>query len=407
MKRPTYYLLMSLLAVNLLTACSSQELRESWNNLQIELSPEKKKIEAELTALEEQVQGNFYYQQLDTDAERRVYLQFVNGLEKLQASIDIDSVDEETYTRAYLSVANDFPEFYWLTNDEAMEDGIDLWDLREPVYPINLAAVNNAIEKVVATILDQAPTSSDYEKVKYFYEFIIKQTDYDIDALTRNQISWRSQGIPSVLLDEKSVCAGYSRTFQYLCKRAGIECIYVTGSAKDGQETEIGHAWNLVNIDGKYYGVDTTWGDPVFEQAMGGAVPTDISYDYLCVTDDFLLRSRIVDKDLLSYWGTKTNYTVKELVYPPCDDNSLNYYLLMDAYFANFNEESILQAISKQVGEGRDKVFLQFADETSLQEMIDLLSTENNSVFDALGGVESYQYFYHYQTYTIELTGWY
>ena len=68
----------------------------------------------------------------------------------------------------------------------------------------------------------------------------------------------------------------------------------------DGKTTEGGnHAWNLVKCNGDYYYVDTTWGDPVFQQEEGENTSQDaeqnsgqdaeasgnkanISYDYLC-----------------------------------------------------------------------------------------------------------------------------
>ncbi len=105
---------------------------------------------------------------MDTDKERRVYLQFVNGLSKRMQVIDIDSVNDEIYSRVYFSVAHDYPEFYWLTDEAAMSGGVDILDLEEPVYPTDLSPTRNKIEEEVNKILAQAPTGSDYEKVKYF-----------------------------------------------------------------------------------------------------------------------------------------------------------------------------------------------------------------------------------------------
>lgn len=409
MRKVSRGVLTILLSATVLSACSGggQELSERLEAAKIEFSKEKKQLEAELTALKEEVQGNFYYQQLDTDKERRVYLQFVNGLSKRMQVIDIDSVNDEIYSRVYFSVAHDYPEFYWLTDEAAMSGGVDILDLEEPVYPTDLSPTRNKIEEEVNKILAQAPTGSDYEKVKYFYEVIIKQTDYDLEALQTNSVTWRSQGITSVLLDKKSVCAGYSRTFQYLCKKAGIDCIYVTGIAKNGQNGEFGHAWNLVKINGQYYGVDTTWGDPVFDQAISGEAHTDISYDYLCVPDEILERSRIADTDLLDYWGEEQYYEPRALIYPKCTDNSLNYYVQKGVYFTSFDEAAVLQSITDQRLQGTDKVVLQFGTAEAMQQMVTLASTENNAIFQALGDVGEYQYYYNDQTYTFELADWF
>lgn len=405
MKRVPFSLL-TLLSVALLSACSTPKTSDQLDHFLAEASQGKKQLEAELESLKEEVQKNFYYQQLATEKERRIYLQFVNGLKKRTQVIDIDLANEENYVQVYLSVAYDYPEFYWLTDEEAMADGIDFLDLEEPTYPFDLSPVNNQLEKQVTSILEQAPTGSDYEKVKYFYEAIIKQTEYDIEAFKSRNPSWRSQGILSVLLDKKSVCAGYSRTFQYLCKKAGIDCIYVSGVAKGSSGEEIGHAWNLVKINDQYYGVDTTWGDPVFDQAMGSEIYTDISYDYLCVPSEMLERSRVADKSLLKYWGRDSYPKTQELSYPSYTDNSLNYYVQKGVYFTNFDEGAILQSITEQRLQGADKILLQFANGEAMQQMIALASTENNAIFQALGEVNNYQYVYNEQTCTFEVTSW-
>ncbi|HFU4460426.1 TPA: transglutaminase domain-containing protein [Streptococcus suis] len=392
------------LSVVALTACSTNQVADKLQEYQASFSQEKKELEAELRQLEKEVASNFYFQQLDTDRERRVYLQFVNGLRKRENTIELDSVNQELYTRVYFSVANDFPEYYWLT--DAMVDGIEFSDLSQPTYPANVEQVSSQLEEVAQSILEQAPKGSDYDMVKFFYETIIKQTTYDLEALSNDSLSWKEQGITSVLLEKKSVCAGYSRTFQYLCQLAGIECIYVSGMANSEQGGQIGHAWNLVQIGGQYYGIDTTWGDPVFKEVMGGQGQAEISYDYLCVTDEVLNRTRKADLDLLGYWGQEFPFQSRPLVYPSATDNSLNYYVQMGAYFTRFDEAAVLDSVRSQKEQGAERIFLQFSNQQALQEMVNLAASDNNSLFYTLGDVYTYQYFYNDQTYTFEVSGW-
>ncbi|MFX3895607.1 transglutaminase, partial [Streptococcus suis] len=67
--------------------------------------------------------------QLATDKERRVYLQFDNGLSKRMQVIDIESVNDEIYSRVYFYVAHDYQEFYLLTYEAAKSGGVDILDL--------------------------------------------------------------------------------------------------------------------------------------------------------------------------------------------------------------------------------------------------------------------------------------
>ena len=59
------------------------------------------------------------------------------------------------------------------------------------------------------------------------------------------------------------VCDGYSRAFKVLCDKLDIPCVLETGWAKARANSEPGfHMWNLVQINGTWYGTDITWDDP-------------------------------------------------------------------------------------------------------------------------------------------------
>lgn len=63
------------------------------------------------------------------------------------------------------------------------------------------------------------------------------------------------EDIRGSFIAHKCVCGGYSKGFEYLLQRVGIENIWVQGFAGGGP-----HAWNFVNIYKKWFLSDTTWG---------------------------------------------------------------------------------------------------------------------------------------------------
>ena len=87
------------------------------------------------------------------------------------------------------------------------------------------------------------------------YDPVVDEVDYDESAPD-------NQNIYSIFVNRQSVCAGYSKATQYLLEQLGVFRTYVTGKTTEGGN----HAWNLVKCNGDYYYVDTTWGDPVFQQ---------------------------------------------------------------------------------------------------------------------------------------------
>ena len=136
------------------------------------------------------------------------------------------------------------------------------------------------------------------------------------------------------------MCAGYARAFLYLCKKAGIEAVYVTGSAR-GEA----HAWNLVNIGGAYYWVDPTWGDPVFarENQSSSASDENINYNFLCVSDEELLPTHTIN-----HKASDDRSAPEVFEYPECTDNSLNYYVRAGSYFAEYDYEKIYSYIKNK-----------------------------------------------------------
>lgn len=58
----------------------------------------------------------------------------------------------------------------------------------------------------------------------------------------------------------EAVCDGYAAAFSLLMREADIPCIVVTGTAvRDGQT--VPHAWNLVQLGGRWYHIDCAWDD--------------------------------------------------------------------------------------------------------------------------------------------------
>lgn len=151
---------------------------------------------------------------------------------------------------------------------------------------------NQEIESARTSCLSGISDLSDeYEKIKYIYTYLIDNVDYDLDAPD-------NQNIYSALVGKRSVCAGYAKSCQYLLQQLGIYCIYVTGQTTDPNGGVADHAWNIVQCNGQYYYVDTTWGDPIFlGEDNGYQIPNLIAYDYLCCSEKELEKTHMISTD--------------------------------------------------------------------------------------------------------------
>ena len=117
-------------------------------------------------------------------------------------------------------------------------------------------------ERVAKEIVDYANShySTDYQKIRYFNKRICLLTDYNFDALSNNYPYNDTFQWINVFNGDKVVCEGYAKAFKYLCDKAGIGCLIVSGGLGSG--TGAGnHMWNLVELDSKWYVVDCTNND--------------------------------------------------------------------------------------------------------------------------------------------------
>ncbi len=320
----------------------------------------------------------YAYQSL-TETEKLWYEDIDRILKNMQTDGELSKegldsgLTEADVDKIFQCVLSDCPEYFYVEGytyttftrgDEVIKmelSGTYSMDAEEAAH--RMVQIREAADEILRGINRDA---SDYDKIKYVYETVIRNTDYDMNAPD-------NQNIYSVLVGKASVCQGYAKTVQYLLEQLGVECTLVTGAVDGGDR----HAWNLVKAGGQYYYVDATWGDASYTRDGGlGAKPDkfpEINYDYLCITTDQLLRT----------------HTVENVVdMPVCTSFDLNYYILEGLYFTSLDKEKLEGCFQKARENGREDVTLKCADAGIYEEMFDHLVTQQE-IFDYLGSAEN------------------
>ena len=275
-------------------------------------------------------------------------------------------LDEEDIDTVFQCVMNDHPELFYvegytytkyLRGDDTVAISFSgTYSLTVEEVVARKQEIEQAANSLLAGIAEDA---SDYDKVKYVYDTIIMNTDYDLNAL-------ENQNIYSVFVGELSVCQGYAKAAQYLLNRLGVEGTLVQGSVDSGE----GHAWNLVKVDGSYYFLDVTWGDASYRSEDGGLENEtyfpEINYDYLCVTTGQL----------------ETTHKVENCVpIPECMATAANYDVREDALFTFYEREKLERIFQEAKESGRTDVTVKCADSICYQEMKTKL-LDNQEIFD-------------------------
>lgn len=220
---------------------------------------------------------------------------------------------------------------------------------------------------IVESIVAQTEGMSDYDKAKYFHDYLVLNTEYN-DADISNPHSALHSAY-SCIVNKEAVCDGYAGAYKILCENAGIPCEIVSGYAKNNYENVgVGesHAWNIVYLDGNWYHTDVTWDDPT------GMDKDYITYAYFNIPyEEMLIDHTVVDGIPMpnSYSYDMDYYTKSGRLIESDDD--MRYV--------------VSEGISDTISEGKYLSGFKFTDEESYNEAVESFQTaEINSFFDII-----------------------
>lgn len=252
----------------------------------------------------DEISRPYSYNQL-SEKQMYIYDAVIAAAEKLKTDVPLSTVMDisaDDYCEVYQQIYNDEHALFYIdtkmqyamnTNTKKLASAIIFYKYSDE----KIAEMQKAIDKEVQRVLDGiTPDMTEYDKVKYFYDYLASSVVYD--ESTEN-----CRDIYGVFVDKKAICGGYSKAFSHLCDKVGIETATVTGDA-DGEA----HMWNMVKIDGQWYNIDITYA--VTESELGSYV----RYDYFCVTDEMLAGTRSVYEQNYAYpkaTATDCDYYIK------------------------------------------------------------------------------------------------
>ncbi|MCD8371826.1 MAG: hypothetical protein LUD27_00800 [Clostridia bacterium] len=193
------------------------------------------------------------------------------------------------------------PMYYWLSSscvystskiylciDEAYASYAD-----RAVYDAAIAAMITEANSLVSQ------QSTELEKAMAIHDYIIGKIDYayQSDKTTPETAIW-AHNITGVSSKGAGVCEAYAKTYLALSLINGLDCVIATGYSSSSGEA---HAWNLVKIDGAWYGVDCTWDDTGDD--------SDLSYTYFGMNASAISSTRVTNGQT---YGTSYLYALPE-----------------------------------------------------------------------------------------------
>ncbi|MDR0975175.1 MAG: hypothetical protein LBL80_05735 [Ruminococcus sp.] len=253
----------------------------------------------------------YYWNQLSS-AEQDLYAKLVTAAENFDTrTIEASNLDYATKQKVFFLVFNMEPQLFWIdTGADVTPYGIGLNYI---ATQDEAAIMQQEIDNTTAGIMRQASQYNNvFNKLLVFYNYIVLNNDFLLSGTAatcgiENGLRPGTEGIQ---------CNGYAKTMQYLCDIAGIECLTIPGmNAHDST-----HAWNKIEIAGKWYNMDATWGDPA---DMGGSY---ICHPFFLVPDAWITESHLMPNTKTLNSGSVINFFDA----PACTSDDLNYFRLMN-----------------------------------------------------------------------------
>ena len=327
----------------------------------------------------------YAYERLD-DSDRELYDAIYQAIVSYDENAILPTLDTGAIDRVFNAVLNDHPEIFYVTGYKYTQ-----YSRGNVLKRIGFGAsysyskeerdsIWRDLDAAASSIVASVPGGDDYSRVKYVYDTIVNNTEYNLSSPD-------NQNIISVLLNHSSVCQGYAKTMQLILNRLGIPTTLVTGKVISGE----GHAWNLVKADGDWYYVDATWGDAsyVFMEEDGSNLSVSgTNYDYLLVNG----------KDLFI-----THYPDMDYSLPECESLTDNYFVREGLYFDGYNTDQLRNVFNNTINSGASYVKIKASDDNVYSDLRREL-LDNQHLFDYLNGTKQVRY--SENAYTRTLTFW-
>ncbi len=267
------------------TYANSAESTEFWAKLE-----EQQKYQENVEMDEGTTPQNFYYEQLDEYA-KIIYDKLNSNLESLKTGMYTadfgltfdellhqeggDVILKDSFQLAINALTFDNPDLFYLdvtklylltevtTRAFSKKYEVTIGPNEEsylskafPTEQVVTSAIN-MIEQEKNNLVNQCQNKSTVEKIKIVHDYLVDNTEYDLEA------GENIYNVYGTLIDKKSVCEGYARSFKYIMDDLNIPCIIACGIGKNSEGKAESHAWNYVQIDDEWYAIDVTWDDPV------------------------------------------------------------------------------------------------------------------------------------------------
>ena len=241
--------------------------------------------------------GYTYYRYSLKGEDLQLYNDLLEGILSFQERIIVPKeMSNRHIFEIYTMIQRDWPSLYHIVNSLHFPSS-STTKFARPKYVMDEAAYHRDYPRVTAFLERCSSHLSQYgefDKIRILHDTIRRHVVYH-DTSTPNE-----HNVLGCIVDRKAVCESIAKTFKLLCDVNRIPCVVVfgyldlmsernraVGKKTPEEERRNNHAWNVVQLDGKWYNVDIT--NDLKPPYSTGKFP--FYYDFFLRSDQILSRS--------------------------------------------------------------------------------------------------------------------
>ncbi len=188
-----------------------------------------------------------------------------NAINRAAQAVCYDNADHIEF---YMVFPNQYS--YTVNNDGTVDTYIVLAaHMDESQFATCNSQIQNSLNSIVTKIKEDAKAQGNdnwpavMELVAHDYYCTTYGIDYDyanLDLSGNAAYFDFAHTAYGSLVEKSAVCDGYSSGFKLIMEKIGVDVMTVTGVGGSASSMG-GHAWNIIELDGNWYELDTTWDD--------------------------------------------------------------------------------------------------------------------------------------------------
>lgn len=267
---------------------------------------------------------------------------------------------------------------YWYDENGYVTKVIFPYRYDEPTYREMRGEIEQRIMNIVSS-LELSSASSEAEIEDAVFSMLGQSIHYNMDA--------EHAGLAyGALVDWEAKCDGISFAYKWILEYCGMQCLVVDAD-EPGQP--IGHAWNIVRLNGDYHHVDVT------SSVRNGILAEDEVFEVTLYYGAFNASDSLMHE----YYVMRDHFE-SIVATPKCTDEDKAYYRQNGCYIPQGGsaDEMIYEAMNDSVTYNGYYLHLQFADDKDQKKCIDSLGGLANqwATENGVGIYYNYVFFDHY-----------